>query len=294
LAAIFTAWNALRLQHIGRKDVTDENFKKLKNRFEVSVDKWKVDHVISHDIIAEYECDWTCTIDTSCPDLDIEHSTALGRPPLAMQQPPMTPIANGALANGDPDEVPSRSPGVFAALSDVIHGRPPDGGRACHCPEEPLANDALFIDQPYDHDKAEAKTSPCIVTTVLPDLRTKELTVAGTAPIDQPYGCALGGLTIGNGSLAVLGGLGWPPEQDGHGTLKQLPPIMQPGLGVPATADPAEVPSRNPSAHAAPTWQGRQAITPAIALAPEVGNCALHCLAGLGRPPERTSLGAGV
>ena len=89
---------------------------------------------------------------------------------------------------------------------------------------------------------------------------------------------------VGNYALHCLTGLGRPPEQDGHGTLKQLPPNMQPGLGVHAIGDPAEVPSRNPGVHAAPPWQDKQDSTPAIALAPEDGNCA--------EPPERTSLDA--
>ena len=48
-------------------------------------------------------------------DVKIGHITALGRPPLATQQPPKSPIVVGAFANGDRAEVPSRSPGEFAA-----------------------------------------------------------------------------------------------------------------------------------------------------------------------------------
>ena len=87
-----------------------------------------------------------------------------------------------------------------------------DGDRVCHCPEEPLVDDTLFIDQPDDQGKAEAKPSPCSVTSdqpgdqgnaggkasprsvtsVLPGLCTMELSVVGATPIDQPHGCLLG------------------------------------------------------------------------------------------------------
>ena len=205
--------------------------------------------VTSRNIIAEYECDWTSTIvvygqsvwqplhgdtgkpsrrvlGTSCPDVEIGHIIALGRPPLATHQPPTSPIANGALANGDPAEVPNRSLGELAALS--------------HACEEPAAPTSCI-----DHLRSDPSEK-------------LELT-----------------------------------DPEGYGMFTQLPPNMQIVHGVSAIGDPAEVPSRNPGAHAAPPLQDKQAITPAIAVAPVVGNCALTCLAGLGRPPERTSLGTG-
>ena len=78
-----------------------------------------------------------------------------------------------------------------------------------------------------------------------------------------------------------------PPTLQIVNMFTQLPPNMN-RLGACATGDPDEVPSMSTGAHEAPPWQDKQASTSTLALAPEVGNCALRCLASLGRPPEHT------